>query len=380
MLRTLILLILLAVPAQAQIPDNSARDQIRSREEQLIAAMQARDGAGLDTILTPDYVLRGAPDVARETWIRNAVSLCWGDRSEIDRFDVQAIDGVAIATFELTFYVSPTTCQPAILRSLMTDIWVRENGTWRLRIRHAAAPPAADAGVAAQYGIVPLPPPQWDLSGELSFVSTAGNTSTRTAGLGSTLIHRTARTRSRGVVNFITSEADGVTQARALTVQGRHGIQVRPRLETFGLSAFTRDRFAGITSRLVAEGGLAYTATLPRRHVVTGEGSLGYTSEQRIDSRDLEFVNLTGRVTYSWTALTGTQVSQDSAVVADLEQASNWRTTSTTAMTVTLTRVLSLKASHLLDSRNTPVAGFRRTDMRTAVALVVSWQHRPPAR
>jgi hypothetical protein len=64
---------------------------------------------------------------------------------------------------------------------------------------------------------------------------------------------------------------------------------------------------------------------------------------------------------------------------ADLKSASNWRTSTTTALSVSFRSVLSLRASHAIEYRHAPVVGFGRSDMRTAVTLVCSMAMRPRA-
>lgn len=352
---------------------------IRAKERALADAMHARDRQRIESLLAPDYVLRGAPDIDRDTWISNALTLCWGDRSDIDAFRVHEHDDVIVASFELTFYVDPTLCRPAVLRSLITDIWSRGADGWRLHIRHSGPPPQADAGIAAQYGIVPQPPPTWDLSGELSLVATGGNTSIRTLGLGGSAIHRTDARSTRASIAFVTSQAGSVTNARSLAMQARHGVRVRERIELLGRGSYARDRFAGIDDRATAEVGTAYTVS-PRPHTLTAEGSVGFTVEQRLDATELQFATATGTIDYGWTARPGSELTQSVRMAFDLETAGNWRGISTTAVGVTLTELLSLKASHAIEYRNQPVAGFRRTDMRTAATLVISWQRHPPLR
>jgi putative salt-induced outer membrane protein YdiY len=376
-LATAALFMFVSSSAAAQVSDEA---EIRARERTLVDAMHRRNRAQLEQLLAPDYVLRAVPDIDRETWIRNAITLCWGDRSDIDAFHARQHGGVVIASFELTFYVDPASCRPAVLRSLITDVWIRHPDGWRLQIRHSGPPPSATAGVASQYGIVPLPPPAWDVSGELSLVATGGNTSTRTMGLGGNMIHRTEATNTRASIAFLTSEVESVTKARSLAMQLRQGLRVTPRTELFGRGLYARDRFAGIADRTTAEGGMAYTARLPRRQAITSEGSIGLTVEQRLDATRLRFANGTGTVKYVWTVLPGTELTEDIGVTTDLEAARDWRGTSRTAVGVTLTRLVSLKASHAIEHRNLPVAGFGPTDMRTAAALVLSWQGRPNPR
>ena len=363
---------LLASPAAAQ-PDGGREDAraIRAVEEALAKALHARSRSQLEPLLAPSFVLRSTPDIDRDTWLRNAVDLCWGDRSEMQNFQARTLNGVAVATFELTFYVDPTTCQPGVLRSLITDVWVRRADRWQLQVRHSAAPPQG-SGVVAQYGIVPESPPRWDVSSELSVASTGGNTSTRAVGLGGSLTHRYQATTSTASIAFFTNQVDGVTEAESIAARIRHGIHVRDRLQIFGEGSYGRDRFAGLDDRVVVTGGLSYATSPTRPHVITADGGFGFTSEDRLDGRHLRFASATGVVRYAWKIKPGADVTQDVRLNADLQSAANWYGTTATAVTVTVTRVVSLRFSHALEYRHAPVAGFGRTDARTAIALVLS--------
>jgi putative salt-induced outer membrane protein YdiY len=148
-------------------------------------------------------------------------------------------------------------------------------------------------------------------------------------------------------------------------------------MQMFGAASYARDRFAGIDDRITATAGVACTVSVPSSQSLTLEGGLGWTGEQRLDLATLRFATATGALDYSWTVLPGTELSEEATIYADLESLRNWRTSNTTALSVSLTRVLSLRASHAIDYRRTPVAGFGRSDMRTAVALVFSLAGRP---
>jgi putative salt-induced outer membrane protein YdiY len=366
-----------AASAQSAGPESRDEVEIRRLESALVEAMHARDRQQLDSLLAADYVLRGAPDIDRATWLQNAVALCWGDRSDLDGFRTQRHDSVVIASFELTFYVDPGTCRPGVLRSLVTDVWVREPSGWKLRVRHAGAPPASAGDIAAQYGIVPEPPPVWEASSELSAVATDGNTSTRTIGMGGDVIHRAARQQTELSTRFLTSQADRVTNARSLVVTGRHGYTVTDRVQLFGETAYARDRFAGIDGRVTATAGLAYAVPAASRQSLALEGGIGWTGEHRLDGATLRFATATGALDYRWTLAPGTELVDEAALHADLESVANWRTSNTTTLAVSLTRIVSLRASHAVEYRRTPVAGFGRTDMRTGVALVLAVTRRP---
>lgn len=375
MLATLLLFPLLA-SAASPIQTDAVADAILEHERALTGAMHARDRARLESLLADDYVLRSLPDITRQTWIENAIALCWGDRSDITEFQVRLLDGAAVASFVLTFYVDPTTCRPAVLRSLITDVWRAQDGGWQLAVRHSAPAPAPDAGIGAQYGVVPELPPVWDVKGELSFLATAGNASTRTVGVATDVVHQAGRWRSRARAALLTSEADAVTRARTITASARQSARVSARAEAFGRVDYARDRFAGIENRATVEIGSAFPVPLPPRHRLTVDTGLGFTAEQRLDAEDLRFAVATGTFAYLWRIAPGTDLHDELALTADLGSGRNWRASNALAISMALSRLLSIKASQSIEYRHFPVPGFRRTDVRSAVTLVVAVQRR----
>jgi putative salt-induced outer membrane protein YdiY len=338
--------------------------------------MHARDRAAIDRLLAPDYVLRSVPDVDRGTWIGNAMTLCWGDRSDIDGFRARVQEAVVVASFELTFYVDPLSCQRAVLKSLITDVWIRRPEGWRLLVRHAGPPPSG-THIGAQYGMVPQPPPIWEATGDVSVVGTGGNASTLTLGVAGQALHRAARHTTTVSAAFVSTEAEGETKAESLSAQARHGADVGPRTQLFGRAAYARDRFAGIANRVVLEAGLGHRVERGG-HALTAEGSAGFTVEQRLDATRLDFASATGTLHYGWRLAPSTQFTESIGLTADLERGRNWRGTSTTAVTVTITQLLAIKASHALEYRHAPVAGFGRVDTKTAVSVVFAWQRAAP--
>jgi putative salt-induced outer membrane protein YdiY len=122
---------------------------------------------------------------------------------------------------------------------------------------------------------------------------------------------------------------------------------------------------------------MAYAVAVPRTHTLVLEGGLGWTGEQRLDMASPQFATATGALDYRWVIAPGTELREEAKFDADLESVDNWRTANTTALSISLMSVLSLRASLAIEYRHTPVTGFRRTDMRTAVALVFSLTQRP---
>jgi putative salt-induced outer membrane protein YdiY len=377
----LLLLVLVAgevrsAAGQDAVPAPAA--QLLAHERALADAVQKRDRAQLEQLLADDYVLRGAPDIDRTTWLKNSLTLCWGNRADIDGFELRQQDDVAIVSFVLTFYVDPLSCRPAVLRSLITDIWAQQGQNWRLRMRHSGPVPTTGADVRGQFGIVPQPPPTWKLDAELSASATGGNTSTRALGAAAIAGHRSKPATTDARLTFLTSEAGGVTLARAVTAQGRHARRLSERAEVFGRADYVRDLFAGIEHRSHVEGGLARIAAPTAQQSWSAALGIGVTIEDRLDAPQLEFATATAALAFNWTPRPGTAIRGETTLVMDVEAAQNWRTTNALAATVTLTRLLALRASQAFEYRRQPVPTFRRTDLRTTVAFVFTFERRPP--
>ena len=81
-----------SVAAQDPIGTPDAAAEIRAKEDALAEAIHTRNRLQLEQLLAPDYVLRGAPDIDRATWLQNALTLCWGDQSDINVFRARQHD------------------------------------------------------------------------------------------------------------------------------------------------------------------------------------------------------------------------------------------------------------------------------------------------
>jgi putative salt-induced outer membrane protein YdiY len=220
---------------------------------------------------------------------------------------------------------------------------------------------------------------------------------TRTSGIGADVIHRSGHASTRAAVSYLSSAADGLTNARALSVRARQGFEFSQRSQVFGEGTSSRDQFSGIDARTTATLGLGYSPSMSPRHRLTLEAGFGITAEQRI-GLDVRFATASGAAHYVWTIAPGTRLTEDATFSADLDSGVNWHQTGLTTISVTLSRLLSLKASNAIEYRNVPVLGFKRTErsreavpesresresregMRTSAALVLSLRRRPSAR
>lgn len=371
-----ILLILLTscgpplVAAQPVAPGSSPDVELHEAEEQLAAALIVKDVATFERLLADDFVLRGAPDVDRATWITNAVELCWGDTFDIADLSVRGETDVgAVVTFVLTTPLDPTTCEPAIVRSLVTDVWRREPDGWRLALRHSG--PAG--GVAQQFTRIDPPPPRWERTGELSLVGTGGNTDTQTIGIGGSILFRPGAWVTQARTAYVRSSTDGVSTAESFVFDARQSRRVSSRLDVHASAALLADRFAGIDYRTTVDGGIGWIVAESASQSLKLDLDAGVTREVRLASDDLVFPVGTLGAFYRWRLSRTSELTEQVLVTADLSDADNWRLQNRLNLTVTMTRVLSLKVGHELRRINQPVPGFRPTDTVMSAALVAKF-------
>jgi putative salt-induced outer membrane protein YdiY len=354
---------LLSSPALAQ--------DLQTAEQQLATAFTQKDAAAIERFLAPGFVLRGSPDVPRETWIKNAVTLCWGDTFDISDFTiVNQTDDTAVVSLLLTTYRDPLTCDPATIRSLLTDVWARTDGRWRLALRHSGP---AGQGVAGQFARTAPPPPRWERSAELSMVATGGNTETQTIGAGMAVTWRPGVWTTRSRASFVRSVTDDELTAESLVSEIRQSRTLTPRADVFARAEYLVNRFAGIGDRITAEGGFGWLLLQRPAHSIKIDGGAGLTHESRLAGESLTFASATVTSLYKWQLSATTTVNEEATLSTDVAEPANWRVQNGLNLSHNLTRILTVRISHELKHVNRPVPGFRKTDTVVSAALVTKF-------
>ncbi|HEY0875117.1 MAG TPA: DUF481 domain-containing protein [Vicinamibacterales bacterium] len=355
--------ILFASPTLAQ--------DLQTAEQQLAAALAQKDAAAIERFLAPEFVLRGSPNVPRETWIKNAITLCWGDTFDIsDLTIVQQTDDTAIVSLLMTTYRDPMTCNPATIRSLLTDVWTRIDGTWRLALRHSGP---AGQGIAGQFAKTAPPPPRWERSAELSMVATGGNSDTQTVGAGMAIIWRPGVWTTRSRAAFVRSVTGDRVTAESLVAEIRQSRALTRRADIFGRAEYRVDRFAGISDRITAEGGFGWLLIQRPAHSVKVDGGGGLTHESRLAGDSLTFASATITSLYKWQISSTTTLNEEATISTDVTRFQGWRLQNGLNLAHNLTRILAIRISHELKHVNRPVPGFRKTDTVVSAALVTKF-------
>jgi putative salt-induced outer membrane protein YdiY len=350
--------------AAAQTPDTD----LRTAEEQLATALTKKDQPSMDRLLAAGFVLRSSPDVLRETWMTNALTLCWGDRFEISDFSLVSHSGdVAIVSLLLTTHQDPVTCEPAMVRSLLTDVWTRQNKAWRLSLRHAAPPTTA---VAGQFAKSAPPPPLWERTAELSLVATGGNTDTQTLGAGGSVTWRPGAWTTQARAAYVRSATADAVTAESLVAEARQARTLSPRADIFARAEYLVDRFAGIGRRTAIDGGFGWLLLNAAPHTLKVDGGFGATHESRLGDSDLTFASATASANYRWQVSRSAALTEHATMSTDVSEPGRWRLQNGLHLTAAMTRLFSGRVGHELKRVERPVPGFRKTDTVVSATLV----------
>ena len=219
----------------------------------------------------------------------------------------------------------------------------------------------------------PEPADVWSGAAEVSFVSTSGNTDTRTLGVGGEIEYRPTAWSGLAKIAFIESEADAVVNARSFSALLQVSRPFSPQLEAYGRVGYLKDTFAGIEDRISSDGGISYAIATTVRHSLTTLIGFGFTREVRLGADDLSLVTANTTLQYSWALSETSALTDEMAATADVKNAGDWRFTNDVGLTAGLNGIFSLRLSQKLTYLNEPVPGFRQTDVVVAAALLASF-------
>jgi putative salt-induced outer membrane protein len=212
--------------------------------------------------------------------------------------------------------------------------------------------------------------PQHEATAEFAFVGTSGNSSTQAIGLRTEFTLRRALWIYNGNGAYVRNETEDALKAESFAALFQASGTINARMSQYGRYAYLRNTFAGVQNRNSISAGLEYLVVQPERHRLTVNAGIGYANEQRFIGDDLSTAEFLTGSSYRWTISPTANLTDDVGFSVSFADASDWRTANIVALTSDLTTLLSLKVSNTLRHVHAPVAGFKKTDSITSVALV----------
>jgi putative salt-induced outer membrane protein YdiY len=219
----------------------------------------------------------------------------------------------------------------------------------------------------------PPPPPRLEGAGELSFVTTSGNTSTDTLGLAGGFIYRPLPWVLDTKLAFVRTEADSVENARSITAAVRLARDLSPRTAIFVQYDLLNSPFSGISQRHTVIVGGSYKVVATARNTLRVDGGLGYASETPVGLARTGTGTVLLGGGYQVKLSATSDITEEARWVESLSQGDDWRFDNTAALTAKITSRFSLKVSHITHVVNLPTPGFKKTDTIASAALVAKF-------
>jgi putative salt-induced outer membrane protein len=200
------------------------------------------------------------------------------------------------------------------------------------------------------------------LTGDVGLVNTAGNTDLTTVNVGERVRWRRDRLTLVQTFRVVYGRSDGETTSSLWRGEVRGDVALSAAVLAYAAGAYDRDRFAGIARRLSEGVGLGIALvrrTHDRLEVETGMSLIQERST--LDTRD-NFASARAAATYAHNFTEATYFEQKVEGAANLEDASDYRVTTESALVAPLSSRLALKITYVVRFDHQPEPGFRTTD------------------
>ena len=225
----------------------------------------------------------------------------------------------------------------------------------------------------AQTPPTPTPTPVWSGSAEFSFLSTSGNTSTKSIGGALETDYKPAPWAVIFKAAYLRASNNSVLTAEQFDSSLKGSRDFTDRIGFYVETDYLRNRFAGLNSLISGEGGASYKILVGPEHLLRADAGLGYAHEGRLTGGNRGYGSGKSGLAYKWQFSKTAAFTNDLFFLFDFSDSSNWTITEKAALTADLTTILALKASYSLLYRNEPVPTFKKTDTATAIALVAKF-------
>jgi putative salt-induced outer membrane protein len=171
---------------------------------------------------------------------------------------------------------------------------------------------------------------------------------------------------------YVQNQVQGVLAARSFFTTFRASRELTKTASLFGQVGYLHDRFAGIEHRSAVEGGISNKWESARQSFAA-DVSAGYANEQRTIGADLSTGVAGAGFKYVLKLSETSDFTDELRYTQSLSTGQDYRGNHLAALTAKINTLFSLKLSNLLRYVNAPVAGFKKTDSITSMALVAKF-------
>jgi putative salt-induced outer membrane protein len=213
------------------------------------------------------------------------------------------------------------------------------------------------------------PPRPTKLTADFGYVKTGGNSDVTTVSGSDKLEHTTGAWAFTQEAGAVWGETDGVESA------GRYGVSLRAdrnlnaRLSLYGLAAWRRNTFAGISRQFDEGVGLSWKAVVTPPHSLDLEAGMGLNQRTTTLDQDQDFGTARGAAVYGYDFAQKSHFEARGAYLLNLKDTQDSEGSARFSLTAPVAGSLALKVSYDLAYRNRPLPGLEKLDTTFGVGI-----------
>ncbi|MEW6336315.1 MAG: DUF481 domain-containing protein [Acidobacteriota bacterium] len=217
------------------------------------------------------------------------------------------------------------------------------------------------------------PPPPWQNTASLGYLSTSGNTDTQSFALEYSLKHTPDPWGLEVLARMLRAESDGDRTAERYEAGMRASRALNQRWSVYAGAAALKDEFAGLDLRWGLVAGAAFHLLQGPTHDLALNAGLAWTSEDPTVGSSFDYLGAELGAAYAWNFSKTASLTEALRFSPSFDDTDDWRLVSETVLKATLTSVLAVKLGYEWRYDNEPIAGFDSTDTATTVSLVAKF-------
>ncbi len=214
----------------------------------------------------------------------------------------------------------------------------------------------------------------WSTNLGLTYLATSGNTDTRSFGFDLKVERKPAPWGVEIVAAANQTDENGTATAERYLAGARAKRALAGRWDLFGGISGEQNEFAGFDLLVLAETGVIYKALLGPVHSLAFDLGFTWTDENRIEPEvDVDYLGAVAGLNYEWKISEVAVFSQRLIYYPNFDESSDWRISSDTGLSASLTDTMALRIGYEVRYRNQPIGNNEGTDTTTKVSLVVKF-------
>ena len=222
-------------------------------------------------------------------------------------------------------------------------------------------------------------PPATEFNSDLSFVNVSGNTSMTTLNVGERFIRRMAPWEFRQDLAVVYGKTEGTESSNLWRASLRADYGLSDRWAIYALTAFDKNKFAGIKSRFAEGVGAVARLIATDIDQFNVEGGFQVTQQRNLDGTNDRFNSLRGATSWKHAFREGAYFLQSAEFLPNLDESKDLLVNSETAVVAPLSSHIGMKLSYVVRFDNLPAlnatgaAPLRKTDRILSSGIQISF-------